>query len=225
MNKFEHSCIAAIIFDMDGTLLDSLEDIALAMNAVLEKNGWPPFSINRYKQLVGDGAEELVRRALPEELRNLLSVRARLAEFKFEYEARWRQHTIPYPGIDEMLTDLTRRGIKCSILSNKHDDLVGKMAATLLPGREFQHVLGASSRYPRKPDPQGAIQIAREIGSAVQTCAFIGDSEIDMQTARNAGMRAIGVAWGFRSVTDLVAAGAEIVLHSPAELCRFLDAQ
>ncbi len=208
----------AIIFDLDGTLLDTIEDIGAAVNAVLKDFGFPPHELEKYKMFVGDGAEELVSRALPEDNRTDETIRKGVDLFVSYYDEFWRNHTHLYPGIGDLLDTLLRRDIPLAILSNKPHAFTLAMVEELLPDREFEVVRGLQNGIPKKPDPAGAILIAEQLRILPEHFCFVGDSGIDMHTAGNAGMFACGVSWGFRSERELHSAGARKILNTPDEL-------
>jgi phosphoglycolate phosphatase len=219
------SPILAVIFDMDGTLLDTIEDIADASNRVYVPRGLAPCSIEEMKSLVGDGAEELIRRVFvsrgkpaPDDA----EVAAILREYRREYEACWRSHSRPYAGIPELLTELSRRGVKTAVLSNKAQMFTALMAEELLAAHRFDIVRGSLPGVPLKPDPAPALAIAAELGVAPAACAFVGDTNVDMTTARAAGMLAVGALWGFRTADELRANGAAILIASPLDLLDHL---
>lgn len=212
---------AAVLFDLDGTLLDTIDDIAEASNRVYGRRGLAPFSIAEMKALVGEGAEELVRKAFaargrpaprPDEMAAIIT------EYRGEYEALWRRHSRPYPGIPELLDALAARGVKMAVLSNKAQAFTASMTEALLPGRRFDVVRGALPGVPLKPDPAPALAVAAGLGAAASACAFVGDTSIDMRTARAAGMRAIGALWGFRDAEELLENGAEALAAAPTDV-------
>ena len=219
------SPIRAVIFDLDGTLLDTIADIAEASNRVYGRRGLAPFSIEEMKQLVGEGAEELVRKAFAARGR-LVPSAAEMADiirdYRLEYETCWRLHSRPYDGIPEMLGELARRRIKTAVLSNKAQMFTTVMTTDLIPDHRFDVIRGALPGVPLKPDPAPALAIAAELGLAPAACAFVGDTSIDMTTARAAGMFAAGALWGFRTADELRSSGADVLLASPADLLGVL---
>ncbi|NOZ08833.1 MAG: HAD family hydrolase [FCB group bacterium] len=214
--------VKAIIFDLDGTLLDTIEDIGAAMNAVLSDFGFPPHEIERYKMFVGDGAGELVSRALPEESRTDEIIRSGVNLFVSYYDEFWRNHTHLYPGISGLLETLCQRDIPLAILSNKPHAFALTMVEELLPDQEFDIVRGLQEEIPKKPDPTGAILIAERLRILPEHFCFVGDSGIDMHTAVSAGMFPCGVSWGFRSKQELLSAGAQKLLNKPDELLSLI---
>jgi len=215
----------AVIFDLDGTLLDTIEDIAGATNRVLEVRGLAPFSVEETKLLVGDGIDEMVRRTFA--LRGIgtlsdAAVEVIIQEYRREYQACWRSHSRPYTGVPELLDELARRGAKTAVLSNKSHPFTAAMTADLLAGFRFDLVRGALPGVPLKPDPASALAIAGELGVPPEACLFLGDTNIDMKTATAAGMFAVGALWGFRTADELLTSGAAALVSSPHELLGLL---
>lgn len=212
----------AIIFDLDGTLLDTLEDIADSMNLVLGSFGFPRHSLESYKTFVGDGMEALVDRCLPETHRNTADLKKYVAAMRDAYAKRWANKTHPYEDIPEVLDALTSRGIKLSVLSNKPDEFAKAMVAKFLPFQQFEIVWGSTPSMPKKPDPRAAVEIAERIKIPPPRVLFLGDSGVDMETAKAAGMYPVGVLWGFRSEGELRASGAQALLAKPTDLSKLL---
>lgn len=215
----------AVIFDLDGTLLDTIEDIAGATNRVLEARGLAPFSIEDTKLLVGDGIDEMVRRTFALRGIGTLSdaeVDVIIQEYRREYQACWHSHSRPYPGVPELLGELARRGTKTAVLSNKSHVFTTVMTAELLAGSRFDIVRGAIAGVPFKPDPASALAIAAELGVLPEACLFLGDTNVDMKTAAAAGMFAVGALWGFRSAEELRESGAAALVSSPREVLGLL---
>jgi phosphoglycolate phosphatase len=207
--------LRAVMFDLDGTLVDTIADIAAAMNLVLERNGYPQHPAAAYRTMVGSGLRELVRRATaPEE--------ADVDRLAVELHEAYRQHPVGlaevYPGIAELLSELRRRGVVCTVLSNKADDLVRTIVSTLFEPDAFRVVRGMRDDVPGKPDPAGAHAVLTETGIAAEQTLYLGDSDVDMETARRAGMLAVGAAWGFRGAEELRAAGADVIVDRPLEV-------
>ncbi|MBP7275594.1 MAG: HAD family hydrolase [Kiritimatiellae bacterium] len=214
--------IRGVLFDLDGTLLDTLEDIGSALNYVLAARRWPVHPLSDYRQFVGDGVRMLVERAMPHAFRQEGIIEEVLREYGGEYARRWNAVTRPYPGIPPLLGALTAAGIPLSILSNKPHDLTVRCARHFFPETPFVDVRGQREADPRKPDPSVALEMARHMGQPADRIAMVGDSGVDMQTARAAGMKPIGVLWGFRGELELMGHGAETVVASPEDLRHVL---
>jgi phosphoglycolate phosphatase len=213
MNAFK-----AVIFDLDGTLLDTIEDLADAVNLTMANSGYPTHSIETYKHFVGDGFETLIRRALPEKARTNEIIQRHVITARNEYAGRWQYKTRPYPGIPALLDALSSLDISMAVLSNKSHALTCNIIPSLLPRWTFEIVLGAKSGVPQKPDPTAAMDIAGILGLKNKEIIFIGDSDVDMQTADAAGMYAVGALWGFRSAEELFENGARMVAATPFDL-------
>jgi len=209
----------AVIFDLDGTLLNTLDDLAVSANNALEKLGFPTHDIEAYKYFVGSGIRVLIKRALPQSVAEDESIVDRcLEEMQGQYNAHWDDKTVPYEGIPELLNALSSHGIKMSILSNKPDNFTQLTVNKLLSGWKFEVVLGKLEGVPPKPDPSSALKISRQLGLSPAEFVFLGDSGIDMRTANAAGMYAVGAAWGFRTVEELKNSGAKKIIYRPGEL-------
>ncbi|MFH1020674.1 MAG: HAD family hydrolase [Pseudomonadota bacterium] len=212
-----------VLFDLDGTLVDSLADLADSMNRVLARQGIPPHPVQAYRYFVGDGIVNLVQRALPPVARQQELIQNCVQEMRQDYALHWADTTRPYPGIAELLDALANRGIAMAILSNKPDDLTQEVVRTLLPSWHFAAVAGARETIARKPDPAGALRIAGLLQREPADFLYVGDTNTDMQTARAARMFAIGALWGFRTADELKENGAQALLSRPIELCALLD--
>jgi len=211
----------AVMFDLDGTLLDSIEDIGNSMNSVLQRFGLKGHDTETYKYFIGDGIETLVLRSIPEERRDDSSFFSKcLSSMRAEYGRRWKEKTHPYDGIPELLDILKLLKVKMTILSNKPDDTTQIAVAELLPNWTFDAVLGARPLTPKKPDPTGALEIAERLHVSPAEFLYLGDTGIDMKTANAAGMYAVGALWGFRKADELLAAGAKVLIKEPTELTR-----
>jgi len=211
----------AVIFDLDGTLLDTLEDLADAGNNTLAALGYPIHPVDSYRQFVGDGVATLVRRALPDGAQHDFD-RA-LARMREEYAVHWKVKTKPYEGITEMLDGLAAKGIPLCVLSNKPDTFCQLTMEHFFPGWPWAAVVGESEKYPRKPDPAGAKAISEKLGIAPGDFLFLGDSPMDMLCALGAGMTPVGATWGFREKATLEAAGGKIFIDRPQELLQIIQ--
>jgi len=207
----------ATIFDLDGTLLDTLDDIANAANRVLAARGFPTHPNPNYRTFIGEGVVKLMLRALPETHQDEATVQACVGAYAQEYERTWNALTKPYSGVPEMLDALVVRGLKLAVLSNKPDHFTQRCVGELLAKWAFDVVLGASDKFPRKPNPASAIEIARKLGVAPVECLYVGDSGADMQTARAAHMCSVGALWGFQGKEELLKDGAQHLIDKPSE--------
>jgi len=213
----------AVIFDLDGTLLDTLAEIAESMNAALVRLGFPPHDLVAYRLLTGDGVTALVTNSLPPEARDGATVRRAGEILREEYASRWAQQTRLYDGIAEMLDGLTRRRLSLNILSNKMDEFAQRAANQFLSRWTFDHVLGDGPRFRRKPDPSGARHIASALNLPPAEVAYLGDTSTDMATAVAAGMFPVGALWGFRDADELWSWGARAVIVHPLEFLAFFE--
>ncbi len=207
------------IFDLDGTLLDTIEDLGDSVNEVLRARGWPEHGYGRYRLFIGDGMELLVRRSMPEgAAADAALVAEVLDEYRAAYGRNWNRKSRPYPGIVELLATLRGRGIRLAVLSNKPHAFTESCVAELLPGMPFERVYGERGGVPRKPDPGAALAIAEELGVAPGRAMFVGDTDVDVRTGSGAGMVTVGVLWGFRGEDELRAAGAGHLVSHPGEI-------
>lgn len=213
---------AATIFDLDGTLLNTLADLADSTNAALATAGYPPHPTDAYRYFIGNGIENLVRSALPPTVRDDALVARTLAAMEAEYRQRWQAKTQLYPGVPELLDALSERQLPMAILSNKPQTFTRLAVDALLPRWSFYPVCGARPDIPRKPDPAGALHIAAALGLSPADCLYLGDTDTDMQTATRAGMFALGATWGFRPADELRHSGARALLAEPLDLLNFL---
>jgi len=213
----------ALVSDLDGTLLDTLQDMAEAVNAALARLGLPEHEVEAYRYFVGDGRRTMAMRSLPEDRRDDATLAQVLSYVTDEYDRRWMVHTRPYDGMPQLLDELTIRGIRLAVLSNKPQSYIELMLSRLLPRWSFEFVLGESPRFPRKPNPSGALYIADGMDLKPAECLYIGDSGVDMQTATAAGMYGVGVLWGFRTADELLSNGARALARRPADVLRFLQ--
>lgn len=208
----------AILFDLDGTLLNTLNDIGNAVNRVLSRRNFPTHAMDAYRNFVGDGIRTLIVRSLPAENQDASLIRACMDEFNREYDKTWNIETSLYPGIEDMLDLVQDRGLRLAVFSNKPHDFTQNCVDAFFPYREFEVVLGIKESIPHKPDPTGALTIARRMGVAPSSFLYLGDTGTDMQTARAAGMYPVGALWGFRSADELIENGAKAVVSHPEEV-------
>ena len=213
----------AVLFDLDGTLLNTIEDLADSMNAVLKELGYKIHNIEQYKLFVGDGIEKLVHRSLPAFVRDQGTVNRCVQRMGAEYAQRWPHKTCLYAGIQELLDALTLRRIKLAILSNKPHRFTSLMVERFLKTWRFNAVSGARDTMPLKPDPTSALLIAHDLHMRPQDFLYLGDTATDMKTARNAGMYAVGVLWGFREEAELHQSGARNIIDNPLDLLAFFQ--
>ncbi len=206
-----------VIFDLDGTLLNTLEDLANASNWVCTTNGWPTHSLESYKKMVGNGAPALCERFSPESARTPTDMAGTLAQFCARYAAHKSDKTQPYPGILDLLNELRRANIPCAVYSNKPDYMVADIIHQYF-GNIFVIARGNQPGIAPKPAPDGLFPILEELGASPEETLYVGDSDVDIQTAYNAGMDSCGVLWGFRDADELTRAGATYLASNAAEL-------
>jgi len=213
----------AVLFDLDGTLLDTLADLSDSMNAVLREMGFPAHPTGAYRYFVGDGVVMLARRALPENARDEATVDRAVAAVREQYAKRWDNKTRPYDGVPEMLDELARRGMQLAVLSNKPQDFTQLTVGRMLGLERFERVWGVSERVAPKPDPRGAMDLSLAMGIDPARFAYVGDTGTDMRTACGAGMYAVGALWGFRTADELRQNGAKVLLETPADVLTALE--
>jgi phosphoglycolate phosphatase len=212
----------AIIFDLDGTLLDTLSDISNSVNRVLSSHSFPTHSTDAYRYFIGDGSMTLIERALPQDQRNAETIRKCHTEFTLDYGQNWNVESSAYDGISEMLEALCARNIRLAILSNKPHDFTVKCVQAYLNQWPFEIVFGHQEKIPKKPDPDGAFLISQKMGISPSGFLYLGDSSVDMETACAAGMFPAGALWGFRTKKELIKAGAKAILNHPLEILSLL---
>lgn len=205
-----------VIFDLDGTLLNTLEDLADSVNYVLWKHGYPERSLEEIRSFVGDGIHKLMERSLPEGTPPFL-VEECFKEFTPYYKAHCADKTRPYEGIEELLSRLKESGIKTAVVSNKADYATKELCAKYFPG-VFDEVVGERVGIHRKPAPDSVNEVIRLLGVTKEETVYIGDSDVDVQTAKNAEIDGIFVAWGFKGEEFLRSAGAERIVTNPEEI-------
>jgi len=213
----------AVLFDLDGTLLDTLEDLADSMNAVLASRGHPTHAVSEYRYFVGDGMEVLARRSLPDGLgTDEAEVHACAVAMRDEYGIRWKSKTRLYPGISDLLDSLTEKGVLLTILSNKPHAFVEEIARHFFKPWRFASAQGARPGIPRKPDPAAALAISRSVAVEPQDFLYLGDTNTDIKTATAAGMFPVGALWGFRTEAELKEAGARALAARPVDVLEVL---
>ena len=206
----------AVLFDMDGTVLDTLDDLCDSINHSLAEFSLPPVSREHVRQCLGNGAAFLVSHSIPADCSPDLEADV-LAFYKPWYDAHCLIKTAPYEGILPMMQSLKEHGLRLAIISNKPDRAVQELSDAFFPGL-LELSVGESPSVRRKPAPDTVLTAASQIGLSVGQCVYVGDSEVDLQTARNAGMDCISVTWGFRDEAQLIEAGASILVRTPQEL-------
>jgi phosphoglycolate phosphatase len=211
----------AIIFDMDGTLLDTLQDLGDCMNRVLGRAGYPAHPIDAYRHFIGDGMKNLVKRVLPQSDWEEPILERLQAEMEGEYAEHWADKTDLYPGISALLDELARLEVRRGILSNKPHEFTKAMADHYFSKWSFDPVFGARDGVPRKPDPAAALEICRQWGVNPTDVLYAGDTNTDMRTARQGGLFALGVLWGFRTKQELEQSGAQSLISTPEQLLGY----
>jgi len=214
--------VKGVIFDLDGTLINSLQDIADSMNAVLSAKGFKIYDYDSYRYFVGRGLRNLVSQVLPVEERSEENITVVYGDLMKEYEKNLITKTTLYQGVPAMLDELKARNFKLAVLSNKDDGFTNKIAGELLSKWSFDVILGLRSGIPRKPDPTGALIVSKTLNVAPEDTLYLGDTGIDMHTALAAGMHPVGVTWGFRTRKELTENGAEAIINIPGELFQLL---
>jgi phosphoglycolate phosphatase len=211
-----------LIFDLDGTLVDSLPGIAASLNRTLSAHGLPGHSDGRVRSFVGDGLRNLILRAAPKGVETA-TLESLLGLYRKDYALSWKSGTSVYPGVANLLDELQKSGFAMAVLSNKVHDFTVEMVSAMFPAIRFAAVLGQRDGIPHKPNPAGALQLADVLGTSPENCVVIGDSTMDIETASNADMRAIAVTWGYHDRDRLVAAGASLLIEHPSELPALLE--
>lgn len=212
--------IKLCIFDLDGTLVNSLYDLADAMNYALEKNGFQAHDREKYRFFVGNGISSLADKtmiipkgtATPEQKTQVL------ADFQEYYNDHCMDNTKPYIGVKELLDELDKRNIKYAVMSNKPDNFAKIIVKALFPDNKFITVWGKRDSFERKPSPQAVLALIDEVGISKDECLYIGDSDVDVYTAKNAELKCCGVSWGFRPKQELIDAGAEFIADAAEEI-------
>lgn len=211
-----------IIFDLDGTLLNTLEDLADSGNYILNRYGFPQHPLSSYRFFVGDGILKLVERILPEDKKDKDFVLSFKEEFVKYYNQHKSDKTAPYPGIINVLETIQNKHIKMAVASNKSHQLMRPLMQHYFPTIHFSAIYGQRPEIPTKPNPTIVFDILKKTASVEEQTLYVGDTSVDIQTAKNAGLKSIGVLWGFRSREELVTAGADDVINHPDDLLKLL---
>lgn len=210
--------IKAVIFDLDGTIADTMPDLQTAMNNMLVHLGYKPRTRGDLIKAINNGAREFVRRSLPKEVQGVdFILESAIDTYEEEYAKCYIEKTTPYEGIEALLMNLRSMGVKISVLSNKQDSFVKEIVSKLFDRKLFNQIQG-QDKLPIKPNPMSALNIAKSMGVKPSKCLFIGDSDVDMETAKNAGMRSVGVSWGYRASEVLEEAGATFIAKAPSDI-------
>ena len=210
-----------VIFDLDGTLLDTIDDLADAGNWVCVNHGWPTHTVEEFKRYVGNGMTRLAERFAPEHCRTPEGIQAVLDEFIPYYDTHKADKTAPYQGIEQALDQLKRAGVTMAVLTNKNDQLAAEVVEGYYPGI-FSIVQGALPGHPPKPDPTLLRQLIQRMGALKGEILFVGDSDVDIRTAKNGDLASCGVLWGFRDEAELQAEGADYLVQTPQQLAELI---
>ncbi len=214
----------AVIFDLDGTLVDSLADLSDSVNLMLESYGFPTHEMEQYRYFVGNGSKKLMERTLPrDKAASAEFVEEALVKYKAIYKERLLEKTRPYNGVRELLAELKSRGIPLAVCTNKHNDAALTIVKILFAPGTFEEVLGDRPGFPKKPNPATPLEIASHLGVKPDEVAYLGDTSVDMETAVHAGFLPVGVLWGFRPEEELVKNGAKVLLKAPLELLEKVE--
>ena len=210
-----------VIFDLDGTLLNTLEDLADAGNWVCRNHGWPEHTLEEYKYFVGNGMTKLVERFMPENLRSEMKIESTLEEFMPYYHAHKADKTAVYAGISEMLEQIQKAGVQIAVLTNKAHGVASEVVEAYYPGI-FPIVQGALPDMPTKPNPTLLHVMMEKMGATAENTLFVGDSNVDIRTAKNGGVNSCGVLWGFRNQQELEEEGADYLAETPEKLAELI---
>ena len=211
----------AVFFDLDGTLVNSLIDLSVSVNYVLEKNGLPTHPVSAYKYFAGDGIAKMIERAMPEDKRTPDNIDTLKSEFMLHYSVHYADNTIAYDGITELVDYLKKQGYKLAVVTNKAQEMAEKVVLKAF-GNSFDYILGLREGLPAKPDPTGIFMAMKELNVSPKDCAFVGDTGMDVAAGVNSGAFPIGVLWGFREKSELEKFGAKAFAENANELKRLI---
>ena len=208
-----------VLFDLDGTLINSIDDLADSTNYALQQCGLPLHTVDEYKYFVGNSVDPLIRRALPEEEKENQELFDRVKKIYLSYyAAHSKDKTRPYPGISDLLSRCNKAGVLVAVVSNKPDDITADVVRYYFPQIHFAATMGPKEGIPKKPDPAGVFKIEEYLGLAPEDFLYVGDTSVDMRTGKNAGLFTVGVLWGFRTGDELCGAGASYLVRSPEDI-------
>lgn len=212
-----------VLFDLDGTLINSIDDLADSTNYALQQCGLPLHTVDEYKYFVGNSVDPLIRRALPEEEKENQELFDRVKKIYLSYyAAHSKDKTRPYPGISDLLSRCNKAGVLVAVVSNKPDDITADVVRYYFPQIHFAATMGPKEGIPKKPDPAGVREVLRITGIALDDALYVGDTWVDMQTAQNSGVQSCGVLWGFRTRQELVENHADFIAANAAELAEII---
>ncbi len=211
-----------VIFDLDGTLLKTIDDLAAATNHALRTLGFPTHGLWVYPNMVGNGVAKLLERALPDDARTEKNINDALAAFKEYYDVHCCDATAPYPGITELLAELSAKSVNLAVTSNKYQQAVSKIIGHYFPDISFRAILGNVEGMPRKPDPSIVFKALSLCPTPKADVLYVGDSGVDIETARRACVESVGVTWGFRPIHELKAAYADHIISTPSQIIDLL---
>ena len=212
-----------VLFDLDGTLINSIDDLADSTNYALQQCGLPLHTVDEYKYFVGNSVDPLIRRALPEEEKENQELFDRVKKIYLSYyAAHSKDKTRPYPGISDLLSRCNKAGVLVAVVSNKPDDITADVVRYYFPQIHFAATMGPTEGIPKKPDPAGVREVLRITGIALEDALYVGDTWVDMQTAQNSGVQSCGVLWGFRTRQELVENHADFIAANAAELAEII---
>lgn len=211
----------AVVFDLDGTLIHSIEDLGDTVNQVLEEKGFPPHPIKAYYSFIGDGANMLVQRALPADKQDKDTLEDCVEIFRLYYQNNWKNKTKPYHGVDFLLDELSQKDVKLAILSNKPHAFTIQCVQGLLDKWSFSVIFGQRDSVPKKPNPAGAIEILNHLNLKAEECIYLGDSAVDMKTGSSANMFTVGALWGYSPIEELQNNGAQALVSEPQQILSY----
>ena len=215
--------IKAVLFDLDGTLVNSIDDLADSVNHALTEYGFSTHETEKFKYFIGDGMAKLIERVLPEDKKDADLQKSVLDTFMNRYRSHFADKTVAYEGIAELIKALSEQNLKLAVISNKAQDMAVEVTLKVLSDLKFDIICGKREGYPTKPDPTLTLEIIDELGVKPENCVFVGDSGMDMAVAKNAHTLSIGVLWGFRTESELLENGADYIVNHPSKIKEIID--